>query len=100
MYFKVEQDEENFIIYMNDKFYEYCGKYSKNESFFNITYRLFNLLPKDFYHYVGYKYNASFKKCDFLYFVKMFFKEKKDAQAFCKELNRRFQYCVDRGDFN
>ena len=32
--------------------------------------------------------------------VKMFFKEKKDAQAFCKELNRRFQYCVDRGDFN
>ena len=100
MYFKVEQDEENFIIYMNDKFYEYCGKYSKNESFFNIIYRLFNLLPKDFYHYVGYKYNASFKKCDYLYFVKMFFKEKKDAQAFCKELNRRVQYCVDRGDFN
>ena len=99
MYFKVEQDSDNYIIMMTEKFYKYTTPYFNN-SYFNIMYRLFNLLPKDFYHYVGYKYNASFKKCDYLYFVKMFFKEKKDAQTFCKELNRRFQYCVDRGDFN
>lgn len=100
MYFKVEQDEDCYIIYMKEKFYDYCSPYANGQSFFNITYRLFNLLPKDFYHYVGYKYHAQFKKCDFLRFVRMTFKEEKDAKDFCKELNRRFHYCVQRGDFD
>jgi hypothetical protein len=63
-------------------------------------YRLFNLLPKDFYHYVGFKYKAQFQKSKYLSnFVRMSFKKEPDAKEFCKELNRRFHYCVERGDF-
>lgn len=99
MYFKVEQDEDQFDIKMTDKFYKLALPYF-HDSYFNIMYRLFNLLPKDFYHYVGYKYHARFQKSKYLSnFIKMSFKEEKDANDFCKELNRRFQYCVTRGDF-
>lgn len=99
MYFKVEQDNDIFDIKMTEKFYKLTSRYF-NDSYFNIFYRLFNLLPQDFYHYVGFKYKARFQKSKYLSnFVKMFFKNKKDAELFCKEINRRFQYCVDRGDF-
>ena len=99
MYFKVEQDSDNYIIMMTEKFYKYTTPYFNN-SYFNIMYRLFNLLPKDFYHYVGFKYKAQFQKSKYLSnFVKMSFKKELDAKEFCKELNRRFHYCVERGDF-
>ena len=99
MYFKVEQDNDIYVIMMTDKFYKYTLPYF-NDSYFNIMYRLFNLLPKDFYHYVGFKYKAQFQKSKYLSnFVKMSFKEKENAETFCKEVNRRFQYCINRGDF-
>ena len=99
MYFKVEQDENQFMIMMTDNFYKHTKPYF-HESYFNIMYRLFNLLPKDFYHYIGFKYKAQFQKSKYLSnFVKMSFKLEKDAKEFCKELNRRFHYCVERGDF-
>ena len=99
MYFKVEQDNDVYVIMMTDKFYNYTLPYY-NDSYNNIMYRLFNLLPKDFYHYIGYKYNAQFQKSKYLAnFVKTSFKKKEDAENFCKECNRRFQYCVERGDF-
>ena len=99
MYFKVEQDNDNYIIMMTEKFYKYALPYY-NDSYFNIMYRLFNLLPKDFYHYVGFKYKAQFQKSKYLSnFVKMSFKKESDAKEFCKECDRRFHYCVERGDF-
>ena len=99
MYFKVEQDNDNYIIMMTEKFYKYTLPYY-NDSYFNIMYRLFNLLPKDFYHYVGFKYKAQFQKSKCLSnFVKMSFKKESDAKEFCKECDRRFHYCVERGDF-
>ena len=99
MYFKVEQDNDTYVIMMTDKFYKYTLPYF-NQSYFNILYRLFNLLPKDFYHYIGYKYNAQFQKSKYLAnFVKTSFKKKEDAENCCKECNRRFQYLVERGDF-
>ena len=101
MYFKIEQDEnKNYEVRMTEKFYEHAYPFYKKDSYFNIFYRLFNLLPKDFYHYIGYKYNAQFQKSKYLAnFVKTSFKKKEDAENFCKECNRRFQYCVERGDF-
>ena len=46
MYFKIEQDEnKNFEIKMTDKFYSYTQPFYKKDSFFNIFYSLFNLLP-------------------------------------------------------
>ena len=58
------------------------------------------ILPKDFYHYVSYTYHAQFQKSKYIRHVKMSFKKEEDAKNFCKELERRFLYCVERGDFN
>lgn len=99
MYFRVEQDGEAFTFVMTKKFYDYAYPYF-NQSYLNILYRLFNLLPKDFYHYIGYKYHAQYQKSKNIPdFIRMSFKTEADAKAFCKEANRRFKYCVDRGDF-
>ena len=101
MYFKIEQDEnKNYEIRMTDKFYSFTHPFYKKDSYFNIFYRLFNLLPKDFYHYIGTTYHAQFQKSKYIRHVHMTFKNEKDAKNFCNELNRRFHYCVERGDFN
>ena len=101
MYFKIEQDEnKNYEIRMTEKFYNFTQSFYKKDSYFNIFYRLFNLLPKDFYHYVSVYYNAQFQKSKYIRHIHMTFKNEKDAKNFCKELNRRFHYCVERGDFN
>ena len=101
MYFKIEQDEnKNYEVKMTEKFYEHAYPFYKKDSYFNIFYRLFNLLPKDFYHYIGVQYHAQFQKSKYIRYVKMSFKKEEDAKDFCKELNRRFHYCIIRGDFN
>ena len=101
MYFKIEQDEnKNYEVRMTEKFYEHAYPFYKKDSYFNIFYRLFNLLPKDFYHYIGVQYHAQFQKSKYIRYVKMSFKKEEDAKDFCKELNRRFHYCIIRGDFN
>ena len=101
MYFKIEQDEnKNYEVKMTGKFYEHAYPFYKKDSYFNIFYRLFNLLPKDFYHYIGVQYHAQFQKSKYIRYVKMSFKKEEDAKDFCKELNRRFHYCIIRGDFN
>lgn len=91
MYFYVEENDKIYSIRMTEEFYNLTYTYF-HDSYFNIFYRLFDLLPQDFYHYVGAKYHAYFKKSDCLAnFVKMYFKNKVDAQNFCAEVNRRFQ---------
>ena len=100
MYFKIVEEDKKYFIKMTDNFYHFTTKFYKKDSYFNIFYRLFNLLPQDFYHYVGYKYNAFFQRSSCITFVKIFFNCEKDAREFCKELNRRFDYCVKRGDFD
>lgn len=102
MYFKsFLYEKDKYTIVMTDDFYKYCQPLYEKGSYFNIVYRLFGLLPQDFYHYVGYKYNAFFMKSDSLKnYVKMFFKTKKDVDELVKELNRRFDYCVKNGYFD
>lgn len=99
-YFSVEKNEEgNFSIEMTSDFYKFTSPHYKKGSYFNVLYRLFGLLPQDFYHYVGSQYGAQFKKNKYIRHVNMTFREKEKATEFCKELNRRFHYCVQRGDF-
>ena len=99
MYFRIEEDENKYSIKMTENFYKYTTSYF-HQSYFNIMYRLFDLMPRDFYHYVGYTYHASFQKSKYINFIHMYFESIKDAKEFCKELNKRFQYCVDRKDFD
>ena len=99
MYFYIEEDENKYSIKMTENFYKYTTPYF-HQSYFNIMYRLFNLMPRDFYHYVGYTYHKIIKKSKYINFIHMYFENINDAKQFCKELNSRFQYCVDREYFN
>ena len=99
MYFRIEEDENKYSIKMTENFYKYTTPYF-HQSYFNIMYRLFDLMPRDFYHYVAYTYHAVFQKSKYIKFIHMYFENINDAKQFCKELNSRFQYCVDREYFN
>lgn len=99
MYFYIEEDENKYSIKMTENFYKYTTPYF-HQSYFNIMYRLFDLMPRDFYHYVGYTYHAVFQKSKYINFIHMYFENINDAKQFCKELNLRFQYCVDREYFS
>ena len=51
MYFKsFLYEKDQYTIVMTDEFYKYCQPLYEKGSYFNIVYRLFGLLPQDFYH--------------------------------------------------
>lgn len=103
MYFYVFQSEVvdgNYTIGMTDLFYKYMLPYYKGDSYFNVLYRLFGLVPQDFYHYISYKYKAHFRKHPtFTKFAYTFFINEQDANMFCREINKRFDYCVKHSYF-
>lgn len=101
VYTKLEQMDDNlYSIYFTDKFYTIFRPYYKDGSYFNILYRLFNLLPQDYYHMIGKEYNAIFKPSSVLKnHIYIRFK-KEDGIKLCAEIDRRLQYCIDREDFN
>ena len=72
MYYRIEEYEGKYYIKMTDKFYNLTIKYFAH-SYLNLMYRLFDMLPRDFYHYVGFVYNASFQKNKYINFINMFF---------------------------
>lgn len=97
----VQNEDKSYSIYFDDDFYTIFYQYYEGDSYFNIVYRLFGLLPQDFYHYVGATYNAYFKPSKYVNgFIYTLFKEKKDAIKFANEIDKRIDYCVKRGDFN
>lgn len=101
MWFTVEKNtDKTYSLTLTDAFYEKMYPYYCGGSYWNIMYRLFNMLPQVFYHYVGFVYNASFKKSDSIRHIYMFWVNKDDAKKFCEDLNARFDTCVKRGDFN
>ena len=79
MYFRIEEDENKYSIKMTENFYKYTT---------------------DLYHYIGYTYHATFQKSKYINFIHMYFENINDAKQFCKELNSRFQYCVDKKYFD
>lgn len=100
-YVKIEEVENMYALYFTDAFYEIASPLYHNESYFNIYYRLFGLLPKDFYTYIGSEYHAIFIPCSFLQdFVYTRFKTKQDITIFAAEVDKRLQYFVNRGDFS
>lgn len=89
-YFIIDKEEDNtYTIWFSDAFYKLFHPYYKGGSYWNVMYRLWGLKPRDFYHYCGFKYNAYFKPSDCIRHVKMFFLDKKSAETFCEEAERR-----------
>ena len=97
----VQNEDKSYSVYFNDDFYTIFYQYYDGDSYFNVVYRLFGLLPQDFYHYIGATYHAYFKPSKYLSnFIYTLFKEKNDAIKFANEIDNRIEYCVKRGDFN
>lgn len=98
---KINQNEDfSYSIFFNENFYKIFSPYYDGDSYFNILYRLFGMMPQDFYHYVGATYKAFFKPSAFLKnHIYMQFKVKELAAKFADEIDRRITYCVNRGDF-
>ena len=99
-YIKIEQINNYFNVYFTDDFYTYTTPFYHNESYFNIMYRIFGLLPQDFYHFIGTTYHATFEPCFFMKnVILMHFPTKKDAELFASEADKRLTYFINRGDF-
>ena len=100
-YFCEVHENKTYGIRMTNKFYSYTEKFYCGDSYYNMMFRLFGLLPKDFFHYISSKYNAKFEEHPSLKnYIRTVFTNKEDAEKLCRELNRRFQICVKRGDFS
>ena len=75
-------------------------QYNTGGSYINILYRLFGLLPQDFYHYLHNQYNATFQPNPYVKrHIRVQFQNKQDAIKLTTEIDNRIKYFVDRGDF-
>ena len=93
------KEDKNYSISFNDNFYEVFTPYYEKDSYYNVLYRLFGLLPQDFYHYVGAVFHAHFRPSPNLNFnIYMRFKNKQDAINFASEIDRRLTYLIERED--
>ena len=99
-YVKMDTNTINsqWSIYFTAEFYNKFHQYYNHDgSYFNILYRVFGILPQDFYHMAAAVYNASFilnpyyKK-----HVLMVFKNKNDGERLCKEINTRLSHYEGR----
>ena len=100
-YTEIDTYENNtYYVRFSADFINLFKQYCTGGSYFNILYRLFGLLPQDFYHYVGTTYNASFQpNPNFKHHIRTQFKNKNDAINFANEIDKRIKYFIDRGDF-
>ena len=88
-------DDNTYSIMFDDPFYEIFYPYYEGNSYFNIMFRLYGLLPQDFFHYVGAQFNAYFKPSKYVpNTVNMYFKTKKDINAFAKDIDTRLSYLI------
>lgn len=94
-----QQEDKSYMIFFDEDFYKHFTQFYVKNSFFNILYRIFGLLPQDFYHYVGATYHAHYKPSSLIRAVHMLFKNKSDAINFANEIDRRLTYIIKKGDF-
>lgn len=101
-YTKLEQwDNGPYQIYFSDNFYDLFTPYYKPcGSYFNVMYRLFGLLPHEFFQWCAREFNAIVEPNPYIKsHIRMCFKNKNDANRLCKEINTRINYYVEQGRF-
>lgn len=93
-------DNNTYHVRFTSEFINLFKPYCTRGSYINILYRLFGLLPQDFYHYLHNQYNASFQPNPYIKrHIRVQFKNKQDAIQFANEIDNRIKYFVNRGDF-
>lgn len=96
-----QNDNKTYSVFFDDEFYKLFHQYYIKGSYENVLYRLFGLLPQDFYHYVGATFHASYRPSQSLHsLIYMEFINRKDAIMFANEIDRRITYCKAHGVFN
>ena len=96
----VTNDDNTYSLYFDEDFYKYFNPYYVKSSYYNILYRIFGLLPQDFYHYIGATYNAQFKPSPIIKgFIYTQFKNKNDIIQFANEVDKRLTQIIKREDF-
>lgn len=100
-FFKVEQNEQKeWELAFTPTFYDTMLPYYRGDSYWNVVYRLFGLLPQDFYHYCGYTYKALFRPSTNIRYVYMYWTDKEGAGTLCRELNRRMEVALNEKQAN
>ena len=100
-YTKLEQyDNGTYGIFFNDAFSDLFAKYCTSGSYFTIVFRLFGLLPYDFFQWCAREFNATFEPNPYIKtHIRMQFKNKSDALKLCAKINARINYYVEQGRF-
>lgn len=99
IYTELEYDNKTYEVRFSQAYIDLFKKYCTGGSYHTILYRLFGLLPQDFYHYIQQTYNASFAPSPYLkIYIKTQFVHKQDAINFAAEIERRIKYFIERGD--
>lgn len=101
IYTELDQyDNGTYYIRFTHAFINLFKEYCTGGTYHTILYRLFGLLPQDFYHYLNTQYNASFQPNPYIKrHIRTQFKNKNDAIKFANEIDRRIKYFIDKGDF-
>lgn len=95
-----QNEDKTYSIAFDEDFYKIFRPYYKGDSYFNILYRLYGLLPKNFYHYIGTKFNAHYKPSPYLHsLIYMYFTNKEDAINFADDIDYRLNYLVKKENF-
>lgn len=101
-YFYTEEmpDDKTLIaIRMTDEFYEFFSarnldKETPHFSFFNIFFRLYGLMPKDFFQYISATYSATIMVRP-SGAIRFYFTKQTNADDFIHDANARMRYLVD-----
>lgn len=93
-------ENDTYYIRFTHEFINLFKQYCTGGSYVTILYRLFGLLPQDFYHYLNKEYNATFQPNPYIKrHIRVQFKNKTDVIKYANEIDKRIKYFIDRGDF-
>ena len=96
----LQNDNKTYSFHFSSEFYKIFEPYYQGDSYFNILYRLFGLLPQDFYHMLGSTYHATFSPSKLVSFViHTEFPNKTDIINFANEVDKRINYLLKSADF-
>lgn len=94
-YIEKWEEDNNFHIHFTDELYAKLRPFYDNSgrnSYFSLYFRMFGLLPYNFFQYVQVTFHARIKLDKVLHFSAFSFPAKNDAEAFVTELEKRITW--------
>lgn len=94
-----DEKEEKYLVKMTQAFYDYLVEKSIDRSkpefsYNNVFFRLYLLMPYDFFKFISAEYGATLI-AKYNSYVHWYFKTKKEAVNFCQDCNARMRCLID-----